>query len=302
MDIIAKKYRDLKKRYRKLRNAYNKYRQMVHYKDGEQPPKPEYKEIISELNPFFEPSKDSGGDSGKSHVLNYAINFMDDDDIENSFESLNIPLYIKQNIFILKKNIDFKDKDNKERIKNGDIRTIIINSKNKLQETVSGDFVKRFFNNTEIIQEYFMNVSRIIINNIEIDNLMLSNFLNLNSLKINLGSIKVIDLSNLSKLKHSNISKNQVQKVILTGCVALEYFNASDNKIHTVEGLSTCTRIKHLDISKNVLDLRHWDIDSHTYKDSALDLSGFSDLKDLNISYNQIPEIKLTGCTALEYL
>lgn len=69
MDRTLNKYRDLKKRYRKLSNAYNKYRHMVHYKDNEQPPKPEYKEIKSEPNPFFKPPRNYQGNSIDSHVF-----------------------------------------------------------------------------------------------------------------------------------------------------------------------------------------------------------------------------------------
>ena len=116
MDSIELKYHYLKKRYKKLKNAYKKYNHMVHQAGGTKRSHDslEYKEL--------EHAKVGIENSG-----DLALDFMNISDIENLFNTRkNLP--IKDNIFILKKNIDFSDTNTREKIKNMNVKTFIVNS------------------------------------------------------------------------------------------------------------------------------------------------------------------------------
>ena len=282
MDIIAKKYRDLKKRYRKLRNAYNKYRHMVHYKDKEQPPKPEYKKIKSELNPFFDQEN-----SVDNHMFKYPLEYLDIEDIKKMF--ITTRSLVKHNIFILKKNIDFSERNIKEEIKNGDVRRIIINF-----HSTNENFVINFINNKEIIEECFNNVTRIdfIIDGVlNSRQLKFSYFRNLISLEFKIrfeGYLDILDLSNLSKLRFLNIPKNiLIKELVLSGCSAIKRLDITGHQINSIPDLSGCTALEHFNVSNNRLE--------------RISLSDLPNLKYLYISKNKILEVILIECATLEH-
>lgn len=126
----------------------------------------------------------------------------------------------------------------------------------------------------------------------QIPSLNLSGNTNLEILDIDLNPIGNLNLSGCTALSNLNMPTTTLATGDFSNCSALTYIGTVSNALNSVN-VQGCTALETLSLSGKPLEKAPL---------TALNVSGLSNLKSLDCSYNNLASLNLSGCSALTSL